>query len=60
MRTATLWVAGVFLLWLLTLTLQAAAGSGPDRSVAIQAPLALLVLVGPRSACCVAGSSRCV
>lgn len=47
MRTATLWAAGVFLLWLLTLTLQAAAGSGPDRSVAIQVPLALLVLSGP-------------
>lgn len=40
-------VAGVFLLWFLTLSLQATAGSGPDRSAAIQVPLALLVLGGP-------------
>ena len=40
-------MAGAVLLWFLTLTLQAMAGPGPDRSAAIQAPLALLVLGGP-------------
>jgi len=40
-------IAGTMLLWCLTLTLQAMAGRGPDRSVAIQAPLALLVLGAP-------------
>jgi len=39
--------AGVVLLWCLTVTLQTMAGPGPDRRVAIQAPLALLVLGGP-------------
>jgi hypothetical protein len=40
-------IAGVVLLWCLTVSLQTMAGSGPDRSAAIQAPLALLVLGGP-------------
>jgi hypothetical protein len=47
LKTLLLLVAGVFLLWSFTLTLQAIAGPGPDRSPAIQAPLALLVLGGP-------------
>jgi len=34
-------------MWCLTVTLQAMAGPGPDRNVAIQAPLALLVLGSP-------------
>jgi hypothetical protein len=40
-------IAGVVILWFFTLTLQSMAGTGPDRSAAIQAPLALLVLGGP-------------
>jgi hypothetical protein len=46
-KVPLLGIAGVVLLWCLTVSLQAFAGSGPDRNVAIQAPLALLVLGGP-------------
>jgi hypothetical protein len=47
LKTPMLLMAGAFLLWCLTVTLQSMAGSGPDRSPAIQGPLALLVLGGP-------------
>jgi hypothetical protein len=47
LKTLLLFVAGVFLLWSLTVTLQAVAGPGPDRSPVIEAPLALLVLGAP-------------
>jgi hypothetical protein len=47
LKTPLLFIAGIVLMWCLTVTLQAMAGPGPDRSVAIQAPLALLVLGSP-------------
>ena len=46
-KTPMLVIAGVVVLWCLTVTLQSMAGTGPDRSAVIQAPLALLVLGGP-------------